>query len=437
MHREGTFAKLMSYLEGAIEAFPDIRSGDNCVYSIRDAAISAFSVFFMQSPSFLSHQNMMEQEKGNNNVRTLFGAHQIPTDNSIRGLLDPVSPEYCFDVIHKIHNQLLSEEIKDKYRSINDTYLIAIDGTWFHSSETIHCDECSYKDHKDGRRTWYHHAITPVYVHPQSHHVLSLEPEFIIPQDGREKQDCEINAAKRWLKGNGEKYALNGVTLLGDDIYARDPFCKEAVSGGFHFLFTCKKTSHKSLYHWVEDGEEGKDIFIQSGKFWTGKERQIHTYRYFNDIPIKDTEDAIRVNWCELEIRNKSGKVTGRFAYVTDHEITGENVMDVVKAGRARWKIENEHNKTLKTNGYNLEHNFGHGKRHLANLLLTMNLLAFLFHTVLELYDESYQLLRKTVGARKVFFNDIRALTRYMVFKHWSDLMVFMLKGLDLPIPGG
>ncbi len=437
MHREGTFAQLMSYLKAAIGTFPDIRSGDNCVYSIKDAALSAFSVFFMQSPSFLSHQKMMEQERGNNNVRTLFGSHNIPTDNSIRTLLDPVSPEYCYSVFSNIHDQLLSQEIKEKYRSINDTYLIALDGTWFHSSDNIHCEECSFKDHNDGRRTWYHHAITPVLVHPQSSHVLSVEPEFIIPQDGSEKQDCEINAAKRWLKGNGYKYSEMGVTLLGDDIYARNPFCTEARENGFHFLLTCKKTSHKALYQWVEDGEEGKDLFTMARKVWNGKERKTHIYRYFNDVPLRDTEDSMKVNWCELEIQNQSGKTTGRFAYVTDHDISAENVMEIVKAGRSRWKIENEHNKTLKTNGYNLEHNFGHGKKHLANLLVTLNILSFLFHTVLELYDASYRLLRKTVGARKIFFNDIRALTRYMVFKHWTDLMVFMLKGLDLPIPGG
>ncbi len=437
MHREGTFAQLMTFLETAIESFPDVRKGNNCVLSIRDAVLSAFSVFFMQSPSFLSHQNLMEKERGNNNGRTLFGIQKIPSDNSIRGLLDPISPESCFGVFQQIHTQLFSQEIKDRYRSINDTFLIAIDGTWFHSSEKIHCDECSYKDHKDGRRTWYHHAITPVFVHPKTSHVLSVEPEFIVPQDGHEKQDCEINAAKRWLKGYGHQYASMGVTLLGDDIYSRDPFCKEAIENGFHFLFTCKKTSHKSLYRWIEEGEKDQDIFSVTRKVWTGKERQTHVYRYFNNVPLRDTEDSIRINWCELEIRKESGKISGVFAYVTDHQITDENVIEMVQAGRARWKIENEHNKTLKTNGYNLEHNFGHGKGHLSNFLLTLNLLAFLFHSVLDLYDEKYRLLRESVGARKVFFNDIRALTRYMVFRHWNDLMIFMLKGLDLPIPDG
>jgi hypothetical protein len=100
-------------------------------------------------------------------------------------------------------------------------------------------------------------------------------------------------------------------------------------------------------------------------------------------------------------------------------------------------RSENEHNNTLKTKGYNLEHNFGHGKKNLSNLLLSLNLLAFLFHTMLELYDRRYQLIRKTLPRRDRFFNDVTALTQYMLFESWEALMLFMLNGLDLEDPGG
>jgi hypothetical protein len=156
-----------------------------------------------------------------------------------------------------------------------------------------------------------------------------------------------------------------------------------------------------------------------------------------NNVPIREGEDAMRVNWCEVEITDANGKVRQRFAFITDHRISWDTVIAVVAAGRARWKIENEHNNTLKTKGYNLEHNFGHGSEHLANLLLTMNLLAFLFHTVLEFYDRRYALLRKAVGRRQAFFNDIRTLTRYWCFTGWDELLRFMLRGLKIPDPGG
>ena len=108
---------------------------------------------------------------------------------------------------------------------------------------------------------------------------------------------------------------------------------------------------------------------------------------------------------------------------------------EIVKAGRARWKIENENNNTLKTKGYHLEHNFGHGKEHLSSLLLTFNILAFLFHTLLEMMDDRYQMIRKELPTRKTFFDDIRALTRYICFDSWDHMLRFMMEGLELEYP--
>jgi len=156
-----------------------------------------------------------------------------------------------------------------------------------------------------------------------------------------------------------------------------------------------------------------------------------------NDVPLRDGEDALRVNWCELVISDEEGTVLKRHVFISDFHISKANVVMLVEAGRSRWKIENEHNNTLKTKGYNLEHNFGHGKRHLSNLLLTLNLIAFLFHTVLELFDRRYALIRTTLRRRRTFFEDLRALTRYWCFADWDDLLCFMLRGLKLPDPGG
>ncbi len=432
------FSTLIGYLEETIESFPDRRRGHNCLYTIRDAALSAFSVFHTQFPSFLSHQQMMQEDRGINNAKTLYGISKIPTDTCIRMLLDPVAPEYCFPVFTEVHTLLeKTGKLKQEYRTALNTYLLALDGTWFHSSETIHCDECSVKEHRDGKRTYYHSAITPVFVRAGNNRVIAAEPEFIRPQDGEAKQDCEINAAKRWITGVGNKYASMGVTLLGDDLYARQPFCEDILKAGFHFLFTCKSSSHKYLYEWVDDAEPGVDIHVMVQKRWTGKERLYERYRFMNDVPIRDGDDALRVNWCELEITDETGKVRKRFAFVTDHLITRHTVVELIAAGRSRWKIENEHNNTLKTKGYNLEHNFGHGNEHLSNLLVTMNLLAFLFHTVLEIFDLRYAVLRKAVGRRQTFFNDIRAITRYWCFEGWDDMMLFMLRGLKIPDPGG
>jgi len=435
---DSTFSTLLGVLESAIRSFPDKRKGKNKHYSMRDAALSGFSVFFMQCPSFLSHQVLMQQEEGNNNARTLFGIEQIPTDPQIRNLLDPVDPKYCFAVFEDVHSLVKEWGLLERqYQSSLGSYLLALDGTWFHSSEAICCPECLHKDHKDGRRTYYHSAITPVLVKPGNNRVISLEPEFIQPQDGQEKQDCERNAAKRWIAGAGSKYVSMGITLLGDDLYCNEPFCKDALPIGYHFIFTCKSSSHKYLSEWIEAADVGVDIGEVIHKRWTGKERFYYRYRFMNDVPLKEGKDALRVNWCELAILDKEGNARKRFGFATDYLISRENVVDLIECGRSRWKIENEHNNTLKTKGYNLEHNFGHGSEHLSNLLLTFNLIAFLFHTVLEFFDKRYALLRKSLRRRQTFFEDIRSLTRYWCFDGWEDLLLFMLRGLKLPDPGG
>ena len=137
---------------------------------------------------------------------------------------------------------------------------------------------------------------------------------------------------------------------------------------------------------------------------------------------------ALSVNWCELTVtRISDGKVLYRNSWVTNHHLTGQLVIEVAAAGRCRWKTENENHNVLKTKGYHLEHNFGHGKQHLSAFLLTLNLLAFLFHTVLHLADERYQQIRQIRGTRQGFFQDILALTHYLWFESWTALLDFML----------
>ena len=135
------------------------------------------------------------------------------------------------------------------------------------------------------------------------------------------------------------------------------------------------------------------------------------------------------VNWLEIEIVDPAGKTTYRNSFVTDLAVTKENVAELAACGRARWKIENESFNTLKTKGYNLEHNFGHGEANLAAVLATMNLLAFAMHTVADLVDAAWKAARAAVGTRKRFFEDLRAITTYLVFPSWPVLIETLRSG--------
>lgn len=431
----GTFDHLIERWRAVAAGLPDRRTGDNARYSMADIALSAFSVFFTQCPSFLSFQQNMEKARGHNNARSLFQIERIPSDNHLRDTLDPVAPEHLFSLFDELHQAFDQTGVLEEMRAVNRTRLIALDATWYFSSQSqnIHCPNCSCLRHAEGQTTHFHSAITPIIVSPGHAQVVSLRPEFITPQDGQLKADCEINAAKRWLAAHATRYSTGNDTLLGDDLYAHQPFCRQVLLHGFHFLFTCKPASHSHLSQWVEALEPGRDLHPSKLKVkGKGNRWEHHHYRWAKGVPLTDSDDALKVNWCDVTVTDDAGKILYRNAFLTDWDITADTVAGLVAAGRARWKIENEHNNVLKNRGYHLEHNFGHGKKHLSSLLLTMNLLAFALHTLLELTDPSYRLIRAAVGARRKFFTHLEALTTYLHFKTWEGLMDFMMRGLEI-----
>ena len=286
----------------------------------------------------------------------------------------------------------------------------------------------------NGSITYSHSVVTPVIVAPGNPRVLPLEPEFVTPQDGHKKQDCENAAAKRWLARFGARYARLGVTILGDDLYCKQPLCEAIRREGLNFILVCKPDSHTTLYEWVAGLASTGDVQTHVIQRREGKRTYVDTYRFVGNVPLRDGADAMAVNGCELTTTRDDGKAVYHNAFATNHAIDADNVAEIVRAGRARWKVENENNNTLKTKGYNFTHNFGHGKQHLSAHLATLNLLAFLFHTLLDLYDSSSTRIRQFLP-RKTFFDDVRALTRYMCFESWDALMAFMLRGLELDAP--
>jgi hypothetical protein len=431
LKQPGTFDQIVGYFRQLLESLPDKRTGKNSRYGMEDAALSAFSVFFTQSPSFLSYQRTMEQTKGRNNAQSLFGVHKIPTDNHIRDLLDHVKPEEMFPVFETIFETIEQKVQLQRFRGYANNLLMALDGTEYFSSKQIHCPQCSTRKMKSGEIHYFHSVVTPVIVSPHQTQVIPLIPEFIVPQDGNDKQDCENAAAKRWLSQHGNRYSSLNVTVLGDDLYCHQPLCQLLLEHQLNFILVCRPESHTTMYEHLE----GISLPTVVVKKWTGKFEETYTYRYLNGLPIKDCEDALLVNWCELTVTRPDGKLVYKNSFATNHTITAQTVVEIVLSGRTRWKVENEHNNTLKTKGYNLEHNFGHGKEHLASFLATLNILSLLFHTLLELVDEKYKLLRVHLPTRKTFFNDLRALTRYLVFDSWDHLLTFMIQGLELALP--
>ncbi len=264
----------------------------------------------------------MKQTKGKSNAQTLFGVREIPCDNHIRDLLDVVPPSYIFPVFPHIIDGINASGDLDKFRSINNNLLVALEGIQYFSSNKIHCKNCSVKNHKDGTLTYSHSALAAAIVVPGNNKVIALPPEFITPQDGHNKQDCENTAAKRWIREYGPQYKDLGITILGDDLYCRQPICEFILKEGLNFILVCKPDSHKILYEWLSELEEMGEIEIMIIERWSGKRKEIDRYRFVNQVPLRDGEDALLVNWFELTTTLENGKVVYKNSFATDYLVS-------------------------------------------------------------------------------------------------------------------
>lgn len=421
------FERMMERARKCFADLPDTRQPSNHPrYKISDAALSALSVFFMQSPSFLAHQRDMERKHGRSNVQSLFGVYEIPYDNQICKLLDPIPPDAVGDLFWEIYQLVDEADALKTHRGINDTLLCAIDGAQYFSPQV--CADVNCSTRTQGARSPYTRTVlTPVLVASQTDQVLSLEPEFIWPQDGSDKQECEQNALKRWLQCHAQRFAPDSVTILADDLHSKQSTCKLCLAHHCHFLFVCLTDSHPTLYQEVALLERIQAVPCLIVRNWNGHSHERAIYRYLNALPLQTGDDALLVNWCEVVvIHEQNGEVLYRNAFITNHAITAENVAEVVRSAQARWKTENENHNILKKHGYHLTHNFGYGEQYLSMFLLALNLLAFLMHSVLHLTDPVYQQVRQTLGSRQTFFHDLRALTRYVLFECWAHLLNLM-----------
>lgn len=430
---------LLADLKTACCGFPDKRSGiGEAVYSMADIGLSAFSLFFMQSESFLAHQRELEDGRKTSNCQTLFGMAKIPTDNHIRSMLDPVSPALLQPVFDSALAALRDGGGMRAFQRLGGRALIALDGTEYFCSQKIGCPQCLTRKRSSGKIESYHAMLSATLVAPGHAMVMPLMPEFIAKQDGAQKQDCERSAAKRWLAANGERVAPLRPVYLGDDLFACQPIAEAVLASGGDFLFTAKPDSHKTLYDFM-GGAAPQELTLQKRD---GTKKLTWRCRWFADVPPREGKDALDVTWVGLTITDAKGKQVYDGAFVTSLTVSKDNVAAIAECARARWKIENENFNVLKNNGYHLEHNFGHGKQNLAMSrrmrsirpeFAALNLLAFAIHTVCDALSDLWIRARDVKRARKRFFEHIRTITAYLVFPSWEALMQTLIDSKPPP----
>src|SRR5471030_588895 len=190
---------LLSGLMTVCATFPDSRKGRGGNIEIVDFGLSAFSMFFMQSASFLAFQRSLEKGQGRSNGETLFGIDRIPSDNYIRDMLDEADPALLRPCFEPMEALLAEPPMRQAFGRLGGRTLVAWDGTEYFCSQKLGCPHCLTRKRSNGKVESYHSMLAATVVAPGHAKIVPLMPEFIAPQDGAEKQDCERNAVKRWF----------------------------------------------------------------------------------------------------------------------------------------------------------------------------------------------------------------------------------------------
>jgi len=394
--------------------------------------MSAFAMMFLQDPSLLAFQRRLEETTQLNNLKSLFAITDIPGDTQLRDTVDEVEPEQLEKIFIDFFRDLQRGKHLQQYQVLDDHYLIVLDGSQYFSSDKIACPGCLFSTTSQGRVRYYHQILQAALVHPDLRQVIPLVPEPIKNEDGNKKQDCEINASKRLIRKIRRDHPKLKIIICGDSLYSKQPFIDRLKAARMSYVLTAKPTDHKILFEWVGELREMGEV---STFEITDQKGYIHLYKWINHLPLNVNPESENINFLEYTMVRDDGQATYHNSWVTNIEITADNVVKLVKIGRARWKIENEGFNTLKNQGYHLEHNFGHGKKNLSENFFRLNLLAFFCHQIFELTDPLYQKCRAKFGSKIECWNIFKYTIRIVLFKTWEQFLRFILNPPQMRAP--
>jgi hypothetical protein len=375
---------------------------DEVEIPLSDALMSAFAMFSLKAPSLLA----FDKQRAEGNLKTIYGIPHAPCDTRMRERLDPVSPESLRPSFKIVFRQLQRGKALEPMVFLNGHYLVALDGTEYFSSKTIHCASCLHKEHRNGSITYSHQMLGAAIIHPDFREVIPLMPEPIVKQDGTEKNDCERNAAKRFIAKLRQDHPHLKFIITEDALSSNAPHIETLHDYGCHYILGVKEGDHAYLFKQVQAAEAaGRVTYYERHDRAAGV---MHRFRFVNNVPLNESRADVRVNFIEYwEIGQDKGQ---HFSWVTDLRVSKRNVYKLMRGGRARWKIENETFNTLKNQGYNFEHNYGHGEQNLSVVFATLMMLAFLVDQTQQLCCALFQAVWAKLGSKRLLWERMRAL---------------------------
>lgn len=421
------FSALWSALSERWRQIEDHRQKGKVEHSLHDCLMSGFAMMYFQDSSLLQYQRRLEEEIHNNNLKTMFSVESIPKDTQMRDVIDETDSKEIEPLFGDFFRALQRGKHLEGYRVLGDYYLTSMDGSGYFSSDKIHCPGCLRKERKSGKVSYEHQILQAAIMRPGKREVIPFAPEAIRNSDGTEKQDCEIKAGKRLLKKLRSAHPKLKFLIVADSLHSKQPFIEECQRERMSYILVAKPVDHQILMKWIDEQRQLGKVSRIEVKDIKGR---VHIYEWINEVPLNGNKDAPIVNYVEYWLMD-NGKAGYHNSWVTNISVSEQNVEELVRCGRCRWKIENEVFNTLKNHGYYIEHNYGHGEKHLSMNFFLLNLLAFFFHQIFQLTDTLYQQVRMKFSSRRDMWDCFRGVIRALVFLDWETLLKRILRPME------
>lgn len=363
------FDNLISHIKEQFMQVKDARSPLNTVKPLADALLGGLAMFSLKERSLLQFVGRMKERRSN--LKSIFQIHTVMSDTAVRQIIDPVEPGELKSILSEPVRLLDKAGVLKGYECLGGHLLLPIDGTGYFSSQEVHCGNCCQKQHKDGSVTYYHNALSAVIVKAGEREVFPVAVEEITHQDGASKNDCELSAVKRLIPQIRRALPHRKLAVVEDAMFGNAPHIRQLGGNDMRFIIRIKEGYALIQFQALQSKGEVGSLYVNDSK-------TKHLFQFANGLILNGSNQDMLVNLLHYEqIDSKSGETVFSADWITDFHLSKDTVVEVAKAGRARWKIENETFNTLKNQGYQFEHNFGHGHKHLSTNFVLLMFLAF------------------------------------------------------------
>jgi Transposase DDE domain len=425
-------------IQGIKSAFDNVKEHryKNAQISLGDYLQSAYAMFHLKDPSL--HQYRTNYPEREANLERIYGITFLPSDTGMREGIDGIAPKDIQDCF-KIPLQMLDNAgIMNQYKVLGRYNSVLIDGTehYCNSSDEAPCEYCLTKVHKNKKGevtkiTYHHQALSSVLAHPKHKEVFPVACEAIVKQDGENKNDCELNAAKRLIPTIREMLpqAYHDLLVVLDGLYPNGPFIRLLNEYQMRYIIGIKEG-----YVLVQIEKLKAQNALQVHE-WVNEDGEKCIAQYYNGLVLNGQNQDIEVNYFQYEQFNTKGVRTFYSSWITDLPIEQENIQELVEVGRSRWKIENETFNTLKNQGYHLEHSYGHGKKNLTTNFMLLTFLAFLADQIAQKLDKAFDKALKYCKTKKNLWEKVRQVFDLLPCMSMNVIYRFIAKEVKVDFP--